>query len=153
MILWRAADPAAAGSCAPSLTPNLTGMADVEPGSWYVGAANWAVSSRVINGFDEGGGRLSFRPGEPVTAEQVAKIFCNYANGGEAGDPSALAGRTDRADVSSWAEGAVAWARGSGLMSGYDNGDGTFTFRPGETTARERAATVIMKAYRIGVLS
>lgn len=91
-------------------------------------------------------------PNEPVTAEQVAKIFCNYANGGQAGDQTALGDLTDSDAISDWAVGSVAWAKESGLVSGYDNHDGTYTFAPSESTSRERAATLIMKAYRQGIL-
>ena len=152
MILWRAADPDAAAAYKPADTPNTTGMDDVESFVWYTGAANWAVANQVINGFNNGDGTFSFMPNEPVTAEQVAKIFCNYANGGQAGDLSALGDLTDSDAISDWAVGSVAWAKESGLVSGYDNHDGTFTFAPSESTSRERAATLIMKAYRQGIL-
>ena len=152
MILWRAADPDAAAAYKPADTSNTTGMDDVESFVWYTGAANWAVANQVINGFNNGDGTFSFMPNKPVTAEQVAKIFCNYANGGQAGDPAALGDLTDSDAISDWAVGSVAWAKQSGLVSGYDNHDGTYTFAPAESTSRERAATLIMKAYRQGIL-
>lgn len=152
MILWRAADPEAAAAYKPADASNTTGMDDVESFVWYTGAANWAVANQVINGSDNHDGTFSFMPNEPVTAEQVAKIFCNYANGGQAGDLAALGDLTDSDAISDWAVGSVAWAKESGLVSGYDNHDGTYTFAPAESTSRERAATLIMKAYRQGIL-
>lgn len=152
MILWRAADPEAAAAYKPADASNTTGMDDVESFVWYTGAANWAVANQVINGSDNHDGTFSFMPNEPVTAEQVAKIFCNYANGGQAGDSAALGDLTDSDAISDWAVGSVAWAKESGLVSGYDNHDGTYTFAPAESTSRERAATLIMKAYRQGIL-
>lgn len=146
MILWRAADPEAAAAYKPADTSNTTGMDDVESFVWYTGAANWAVANQVINGSDNHDGTFSFMPNEPVTAEQVAKIFCNYANGGQAGDSAALGDLTDSDVISDWAVGSVAWAKESGLVSGYDNHDGTYTFAPAESTSRERAATLIVKA-------
>lgn len=152
MILWRAADPEAAAAYKSADTSNTTGMDDVESFVWYTGAANWAVANQVINGSDNHDGTFSFMPDDPVTAEQVAKIFCNYANGGQAGDSAALGDLTDSDAISDWAVGSVAWAKESGLVSGYDNHDGTYTFAPAESTSRERAATLIMKAYRQGIL-
>ena len=152
MILWRAADPEAAAAYKLADASNTTGMNDVESFVWDTGAANWAVANQVINGFDNHDGTFSFMPNEPVTAEQVAKIFCNYANGGQAGDSAALGDLTDSDAISDWAVGSVAWAKESGLVSGYDNHDGTYTFAPAESTSRERAATLIMKAYRQGIL-
>lgn len=152
MILWRAADPEAAAAYKPADASNTTGMDDVESFVWYTSAANWAVANQVINGSDNHDGTFSFMPNDPVTAEQVAKIFCNYANGGQAGDPAALGDLTDSDAISDWAVGSVAWAKESGLVSGYDNHDGTYTFAPAESTSRERAATLIMKAYRRGIL-
>lgn len=152
MILWRVADPEAAAAYKPADVSNTTGMDDVESFVWYTGAANWAVANHVINGSDNHDGTFSFMSNEPVTAEQVAKIFCNYANGGQAGDSAALGDLTDSDAISDWAVGSVAWAKESGLVSGYDNHDGTYTFAPAESTSRERAATLIMKAYRQGIL-
>lgn len=151
-ILWRNAQPSAAASTDASRTPNRTGMADVEPGTWYTAAANWAVSEGVISGYGTGG-RRAFGPNDDVTFEQLLTILANYRAGGATG--SASSGSLpfkDASSVSSWARSAVAWSVRQGLVSGYPNSDGSRSIRPQEHVTRERAAVVLANAGRKGVI-
>ncbi len=150
-ILWRIADPAAdqAYACDAS---NATGMADVADGAWYTGAANWAVKAGVVNGFDMGDHR-EFRPDAPVTAEQLAAILANYADpdGAAFADLGVLAEFSDADAISDWARGSVAWAKGKGVVNGYDAGYYRLLM-PQEEVPRERVATILMNAFEGGVL-
>ncbi len=150
-ILWRVADPAASQAYAND-EANATGMADVADGAWYTGAANWAVKAGVVNGFDMGDHR-EFRPDAPVTAEQLAAILANYADpdGAAFADLGVLAGFADSDAISDWARGSVAWAKGKGIVNGYDAGYYRLLM-PGEEIPRERVATILMNAFEGGVL-
>ncbi len=152
VILWRNAQPEAAAAYQ-GAADNTTGMSDVASNDYYTGAANWAVANKVINGSDDADGR-HFNPNAPVTMEQLAVILANYADaaGAEAADQSSLSDFTDRDAISSWARGSVAWAKQKGLVSGYDNHDGTRTLNPQENVARERVATVLANAFEAGTL-
>ncbi len=121
--------PAAASSAA---------FADVAGGAWYAKAVNWAAEQGIVSGY--GGGR--FGPEDNVTREQLALILFNYAAykkyGTEArGDLSAFG---DQGSVSGWAEEAVKWAVGAGLLSGKTGG----LLDPGGTAARSEAAKILM---------
>ncbi len=150
-ILWRIAEPAAAQAYACD-EDNATGMADVDDNAWYTGAANWAVSAKVINGFGVGDHR-EFRPDAPVTAEQLAVILANYADpsGAAFADLGVLAEFADSDAISEWARASVAWASSKGIMNGYDAGYYRLLM-PGEEIPRERAATILMNAFESGVL-
>ena len=151
-ILWRCAEPDTANAYEGAAS-NETGMSDVGADEWYTAAANWAVANGVVNGFDDPDGR-HFRPYDFVTMEQLATILANYIDmaGAEAADQSVLSSFTDQDTISAWARGSVAWAKQNGLVSGYDNHDGTRTLNPQESVARERVAVVLMNAYNSGVL-
>ncbi len=150
-ILWRNAEPAAAEAYAGDAA-NATGMADVADNAWYTGAANWAVKAGVINGFDEGDHR-EFRPNDPVTAEQLATVLANYTDpaGAEGAELGLLSAFADSDAVSDWARGSVAWAKAKGIINGYDE-DGMRYLKPCEEIARERVATILMNAFKSGVM-
>lgn len=153
-ILWRNADPTAASSYSSASTSNRTGMSDVASHDWYTGAANWAVSNGVINGYSNADGSRTFGPYDGVTLEQMVTILANYLDRESAEEASVavLLTFTDGADVSSWARHQVAWGKSQGLVNGYENADGSRTLRPQEGVSRERAATILASACRNGVM-
>ena len=107
---------------------------DVAADSWYADAAAWVQENGLMAGTERG-----FEPDSPVTREQIAAILYQYArlaglDTAPRGDVDAF---TDGASVSPWAEEAVSWALGSGLLAG--SGDGTLT-AGGQATRGEAAA-------------
>lgn len=106
--IWRMeGKPAPAGA---------NGFTDVESGKWYTDAITWAAESEITEGY---GGGL-FGTNDPVTREQLAGFFYNYAK--YKGYDTAITGDisrfTDNGDISDWAVDAVKWAVGYGLIEG-----------------------------------
>ncbi len=156
-ILWRHFEPeAAAGYDAVMPEAKGTDAVDgVEDAQYYTAAANWAVASGVIQGFEqEGSAKRDFAPYGEVSFEQLVSIVAKASGADyESSDLSVLDGFADKDAVSGWAAHAMAWAVEEGLVSGWDNGDGAArTLDPGATVARERAAVVLSNAFRAGVL-
>ena len=152
-ILWRNACPDEAASYDPATAKDATGIAGSADGMFYTAAANWAVENGVIKGIERPGGALDFAADEPVTFEQLATILGRLgAAPGEldaaGGDLSAF---VDGADASGWSAPYLKWAADKGLVEGYDEPAGK-RLAPGENAARERAATVLMRAFYLGVL-
>ncbi|HIW75931.1 InlB B-repeat-containing protein [Gordonibacter sp.] len=130
-------------------TPNNTGMADVEAGVWYTGAANWAVANGVINGKENADGTRSFDPNGNVTFEEMVAMMVNLAVTPDeiaAADMSVLDKFVDVATISDWSRASLAWAAQAGIFNGYDEADGTY-IRPLEQITRERAAAVLFNNY------
>lgn len=153
-LLCRNTQATGAGASVGSSTTNQTGMSDVESGGWYTAAANWAVSSGVINGYTHADGSKTFGPNDPVTLEQMTAILRNYLKQGSASTRTAsLASFSDADDISGWAVASVAWAADEGLVGGYAEPDGTRTVRPQEAVTRERAATIIANACRSKIMN
>ena len=152
-ILWRNACPDEAASYDPAAAKDTTGIAGSADGMFYTAAANWAVEKGVITGVERPGGALDFAADEPVTFEQLVTILGRLgAASGEleaaGGDLSAF---VDGADASGWSAPYLKWAADKGLIEGYDEPAGK-RLAPGENAARERAATVLMRAFYLGVL-
>ena len=152
-ILWRNACPDEAASYDPAAAKDATGIAGSADGMFYTAAANWAVEKGVITGIERPGGALDFAADEPVTFEQLATILGRLGAapgelGAAGGDLSAF---VDGADASGWAAPYLKWAADKGLVEGYDEPAGK-RLAPGESASRERAATVLMRAFYLGVL-
>lgn len=122
-------------------TPVSTGNAffsDVETNEWYTDAIRWAAQNNVITGY----GNNRFGPMDSVTREQLAVILYNYTvskgiSAEAAGDLSAF---SDAKATSDWAEEAMSWAVGVGLLSGKGNA----TLDPTGTATRAEVAQMLM---------
>ena len=152
-ILWRNACPDEAAAYDPAAAKDTTGIAGSADGMFYTAAANWAVEKGVIKGIERPGGALDFAADEPVTFEQLATILGRLgAAPGELEAAGAdLSAFVDGADASGWAAPYLKWAADKGLVEGYDEPAGK-RLAPGENASRERAATVLMRAFEMGVL-
>ncbi len=111
---------------------------DVSDGQFFTSPAMWAKDSGVISGYDDG----RFGPADEITREQMAVMMFRYANMLELdtearGDTGAF---PDADRVSPFADEAVRWAVGMGLIKG-DGG----LINPQGTAERAQCATIIMR--------
>lgn len=113
---------------------------DVEYGpgtAWYYDAATWAQQSGVMSGY----GNDLFGPNDPVTRQQLAVTFYNYAKykGYDVTAAGDLSGFADAGEISPWAQDAMKWAVGIGLM----NGKGGGILDPQGTATRAEVAAML----------
>lgn len=121
------------------------GFSDVSKNMWYTKAVDWAASYKIVNGI----GNNMFAPDEPVTRQQIAVIFYNYAKY-KAVDLIAekdLSSYLDSGKISSWARKELEWAVASGLISGKSN---NILDPSGNATRAE--TSVIIKRYVENIL-
>ena len=95
---------------------------DVEYGpgtAWYYDAVTWVQQSGIMGGY----GDNLFGPNDSVTREQLAQIFYNYAKykGYDVSAMGSLDSFTDKDSVSAWAQEAMKWAVGNGVINGREN--------------------------------
>ena len=120
--------------------PTVTGdstFTDVTSGHWAVDAITWAAQNDIVAGI---GGGL-YDPDSNVTREQFAVMLYKYARFKDydltaAGD---LTQFPDMDAISGWAETALSWANGNGLINGNEDG----TLAPGGTATRAQAASIL----------
>lgn len=106
-------------------SPEVTGknsFTDVEYSpatTWYYDAVTWVQQSGVMGGY----GNNLFGPNDPVTREQLASIFYRYAQykGYDVSTAGSLDSFTDKDSVSAWAQEAMKWAVGNGILGGKGN--------------------------------
>ncbi len=148
-VLWRYFEPEEAAQYDSEQTypKNATDMADVADNAYYTAAANWAAENGVIDGIDNHDGTRSFAADEKVTFEQLVAIIAKASHEDYEGtNITPLQKFNDAGEVSDWAAGAMAWAVNNGLVSGYENEDGTRFLAPKAPVPRERVATVLVNA-------
>ena len=131
-MLWRMeGQPSAADA----------GFTDLESGSWYEAAVNWAAAGQIINGYE---GKL-FGPEDSVTREQLAAILYRYEQFKNRVDQDLLdtdlLNFDDAGLVSSWAVDAMKWAVGGQLIQGRT----AVTLSPAGSATRAEVATILMR--------
>ena len=105
---------------------------------WSVDAIAWAQDTGVVAGM----GDNTFAPNLKVTREQFAQMLYNYAKYKkyDLAKTSDLSQFPDEGSISTWAETALSWANGNGLINGHENG----TLDPQGNTVRGQAASILM---------
>lgn len=133
-ILYRLEDDSA---------PVSSGFTDLQPGAWYVDAVGWASANGVVSGYDSS----RFGPDDAITREQLSAILYRYAKlkGMDLSASDTLESFTDAGSVSSYAQDAMRWAVGSGLISGKGSG----ILDPLGNATRAEAAAILMRFCRI----
>ena len=120
----------------PAVTGDST-FTDVTSAHWAVDAITWAAQNDIVAGI---GGGL-YDPDSNVTREQFAVMLYKYARfkGYDLTATGDLTQFPDAGSISSWAETALSWANGNGLINGHENG----TIDPKGSTIRAQAASIM----------
>ncbi len=99
-----------------------TPFSDVDSNDYWAEAIQWAAKLGIVSG---DGGADTFRPGDPVTREELAKMLYRYmelqGKTGEVDVDAVLGAYEDESSVSDWARTYVAWLVEQEVM-GQDSG-------------------------------
>lgn len=113
---------------------------DVEEGSWYEEAVNWAAENYIVYGYSA----EEYGPGDIITREQMAAIIYRYAEykgiDMSVENENRYMGYNDHENISNYAKPAVSWVSEKGLMAGDADGG----FRPKDKATRAETAQVFM---------
>jgi hypothetical protein len=96
----------------------------------------------IAAGFPDG----TYRPGNPVTRQQMALFIARFISQAEDGDttipPTAPSTYSDRMDATPEARAAIDWLTQRGVVQGFADG----TYRPGSNVTRAQMASFIAQA-------
>ena len=127
---------------------------DVDNDDYYAAHIRWGVCNGIVNGVND----FLFAPDRPITREQMAKLISYYLDSmghtlnievSEA-DPILF---SDQEDISSWAEASVLRLCNEGILNGFLEDDGSYTFRPNATATRAQCAAVFCRVQDVLVRS
>lgn len=112
-------------------------FSDIPDGQWYTNGTIWCAQAGVVNGTGDG----LFAPDLDIDRQQIAVMLYRYAlkigcSAGERGNISAF---SDADTVASWAQDAVGWAVGAGIINGTDDGK----LLPWDTAWRVQVAAMV----------
>ncbi len=113
-------------------------FADVPAGQWYTTAVDWANAKGIVQGTGTG-----FAPDGSITREQLATILYRYVGslGLSTGQKGSLSAFSDQGRVSTWAQDAVQWAVGTGLINGKSDG----RLDPAGNATRAEVSTILQR--------
>lgn len=113
---------------------------DVDSNEWYSQAVKWAKTNGIVHGY---GNTNNFGPNDNVKREDMVVILQNYAQYKKKNTQitSNLSKFKDYKNVDDYANSAIQWAVGKGVITGNDDG----TLNPQETATRAEAAAVMQK--------
>ena len=125
-------------------TDAAAAFADVPEGAYYADALAWAVETGVTEGVSE----TEFAPDMDVTREQFVTFLYRVAalEGQADGEPADLSAFQDAALVADWAQEAMAWAVGQGIVEGVTED----TIVPQGTATRAQAVTMLYRYEQLG---
>ena len=111
-------------------------FADVADGEFYTDAVIWAASKGIVRGMDAD----TFAPDLPITREQLVTVLYRYARSTRKAAFADISGFSDADSVSGYAENAMKWAVGAGIIKGMYG-----ELVPQGSATRAQTATVLMR--------
>ena len=92
---------------------------DVQRGTWYTDAVEWAAENKIVEGYGK-----TFGPNNNITRQDLAVILYRYAKykGQSTYSSSSLTGFSDYQRVASYATDAMQWAVYNKIIGGNDRG-------------------------------
>ncbi|MCU6687080.1 family 78 glycoside hydrolase catalytic domain [Dorea acetigenes] len=117
---------------------------DVPDGQFYSKAVTWAAETEVVTGYTDSG---YFGTNDPITREQMVTMMYRYANYKKykSEKPTDISAFTDADKVTEFAEDAMKWAVGNGIIAGKENEDGSYRLDPQGGTSRAECAIIIQR--------
>ena len=114
---------------------------DVPDEQWFTDAILWAADVGVVAGYSDTG---LFGTGDNINREQIATMMYRYARykGYSLEDAADFSSYPDAAYVNEFAEEAMAWAVGNGIITGKEN---PVRLDPQGLATRAECATIIMR--------
>lgn len=133
-MLWRQAAPESETPYDPSR------FKDVPNNQFFTVPVMWASRNNIITGYTDSG---RFGPGDAINREQIAVMMYRYAKfkGYDVSARGNLADFPDGSKVTPYAQEAMSWAVGSGLITG----DGSGRINPQGTAIRAEAAAIFTR--------
>jgi deferrochelatase/peroxidase EfeB len=137
-VLNLAPAPAEAGT-----RPQSPTFTDVSPSDWFYQAVETAVQAGIAKGYGDG----TFRPGAPISRQEIACVLVQALGKSQLANANAQAATKflDDQSIAWWSRGFIFIALQQGLVSGYPDN----TYQPRSETSRAEACAMIANFLKI----
>ncbi|EFQ84625.1 hypothetical protein HMPREF0063_10478 [Aeromicrobium marinum DSM 15272] len=140
------------GGEAPEVTLPVQGspFTDVSTTHVFYTEMVWLSQQQITTGYDNGDGTTRFEPSAPVLREQMAAFLYRFEFGSDAEGPEHEGGPTftDVAPGFVFFD-QIEWLAETGVTTGYDEANGTKTYRGGQPVLREQMAAFLFRYDRL----
>ena len=128
---------------APDASKYSNNFADVASNEWYTNAVKWAAANKIVSGMSP----TEFSPKSNVTRQDLSLILYKYAQykGYNVSTSADISAFPDSSEASSYAQKALSWAVGAGLISGNKVGNSVMLDAKGKATRAQVA--LILKRF------
>ncbi len=137
-ILWNMK-----GRPTPKTTANP--FRDMSSSNWYYSAVLWAYENGYAKGYPDG----TFKPGQAVTRQEMVQ-FLYQASGSRSGSGN-LSYYSDGYTANNWAQPALRWATGLGILSGQNSASLGNTLAPRAVAKRCEVAVTVMNFDKLNL--
>ena len=137
-ILWNMK-----GRPTPKTTANP--FRDMSSSNWYYSAVLWAYENGYAKGYPDG----TFKPGQAVTRQEMVQ-FLYQASGSPSGSGN-LSYYSDGYTANNWAQPALRWATGLGILSGQNSASLGNTLAPRAVAKRCEVAVTVMNFDKLNL--
>ena len=120
------------GDCEVIVKDNSKTFTDVEASAWYGNSVKFVTAREIFNGNGDG----TFAPAATMNRAMAAQILYNLDGSAKAGDGTSFSDVT----AGDWFNGAVGWASGLGVITGYDG-----AYNPLNTVTRQDLVTILYR--------
>ena len=117
---------------------------DVESDDWYYEFITWASENGYASGYEESDGTYTFRPSKECTRAEIITFIYNVKGG------KPVSGADNPfTDIESddWYYDFVRWGYQNDIISGYEETNGSYSFRPDQKCSRAEVATMLYRAF------
>ncbi len=122
--------------------PGLPRFVDVAASHVFADQIEWLAGRGISTGYDQGNGTSTYQPSAAVLREQMAAFLARYE---KAALPAVTSAPFTDVPTSHVFAPHIAWLAGTGITTGYSNGNGTFSFRPSAPVLREQMAAFLYR--------
>ena len=128
-------------------TPRTTAnpFRDMSSSNWYYSAVLWAYENGYAKGYPDG----TFKPGQAVTRQEMVQ-FLYQASGSRSGSGN-LSYYSDGYTANNWAQPALRWATGLGILSGQTSASLGNTLAPRAVAKRCEVAVTVMNFDKLNL--
>lgn len=118
---------------------------DMTSSNWYYSAVLWAYENGYAKGYPDG----TFKPGQAVTRQEMVQ-FLYQASGSPSGSGN-LSYYSDGYTANNWAQPALRWATGLGILSGQNSASLGNTLAPRAVAKRCEVAVTVMNFDKLNL--
>ena len=140
---WAAGALGGSSAAALRAAASTSSFADISAGAPFAAEIYWLADKGISTGWPEPDGTRTYRPLAPVNRDAMA-AFMHRLEGAPDFSPPLVSPLVDVAPVDMFFK-EIIWITASNISTGWDEGNGTTSYRPGQAVNRDAMAAFMYR--------